>query len=237
MTMLSKDYGAKSIFFDDDNFLIYKPRLRELVRILKERKLDLTWSCMGRVDMVDLETLKIAKNGGCWQVMYGIETSSQEILDFYKKNIMREQVECALKMTRQAGLRTKGFFMFGNPLETSDTLRNTISFIKHLPLDDVSISFFTPFPGSEIYDEVEKYGKFDKDWERMSCFDIVFVPDGFTEEELRGWVKKAYRQFYFRPKIMFAYLRRLSSFNQFRELLMSGMTLLKYIFSSTTKRS
>lgn len=236
MTMLSKDYGAKSIFFDDDNFLIYKPRLRELVRILKERKLDLTWACMGRVDMVDPETLKIAKSGGCWQVMYGIETSSQEILDFYKKNIMREQVESALKMTRQAGLRTKGFFMFGNPLETSDTLRNTISFMKHLPLDDVSISFFTPFPGSEIYDEVEKYGKFDKDWERMSCFDIVFVPDGFTEEELRSWVKKAYRQFYFRPKIMFAYLRRLSSFNQSRELLMSGLILIKYTLTGT-KRS
>ncbi len=237
MTMLSKDYGAKTIFFDDDNFLIYKPRLRELIKILEERRLDLTWSCMGRVDMVDLETLQIARSGGCWQVMYGIETGSQRILDFYKKNITPEQVERALKLTRQAGLRTKGFIMFGNPLETTETLKTTIEFIKHLPLDDVSISFFTPFPGSEIYDEVDKYGKFDRDWEKMSCFDIVFVPDGFTEAELRYWVKRAYRQFYFRPKIIFSYLRRLTSFNQFKELLLSGLTLLKYIFSGNTKRS
>ncbi len=236
MTILSKDYGAKSIFFDDDNFLIYKPRLRELIGILEERELDLTWSCMGRVDMVDLETLKIARSGGCWQVMYGIETGSQEILDFYRKNIRLEQVDRALKMTKQAGLKTKGFFMFGNPRETTDTLRNTIDFIQRLPLDDVSISFFTPFPGSEIYDEVDRYGEFDKDWERMSCFDIVFVPHGFTEKELRDWVKIAYRKFYLQPRVLFSYLRRLSSLSQFRELMISGMILLKYIFSRS-KRS
>lgn len=236
MTMLSKDYGARSVLFDDDNFLIFKPRLKELVKILKHRRLDLTWSCLGRVDMVDLETLEIAKSGGCWQVLYGIETGSQEILDFYKKNIRREQVESALKMSRQAGLRTKGFFMFGNPMETPDTLRTTIDFIKRLPLDDISITFLTPFPGSEIYDEIEKYGKFDKNWEKMSCFDIVFVPDGFTEAELRYWVKRAYRQFYFRPKIIFSYLRRLTSFNQFKELLLSGLILIKYTLTGT-KRS
>lgn len=231
METLSKEYGAKSIFFFDDNFLIFKPRLRELVRILEERKLDLTWSCLGRVDMVDLETLEVAKSGGCWQVMYGIETGSQRILDFYKKNITLEQVERAINLTKKARLRTKGFIMFGNCLETTESIKTTIHFIKRLDLDDVSISFFTPFPGSEVYGKVENYGKFDQDWERMSCFDIVFVPNGFTVEELRYWAKTAYRQFYFRPKIIFSYLRRITSWAQFKELLLSGLALLRYSFS------
>ncbi len=112
-----------------------------------------------------------------------------------------------------------------------------IDFIKRLDLDDVSISFFTPFPGSGIYEEVENYGKFDKDWERMSCFDIVFVPNGFTEQELQNWVKTAYRQFYFRPRIMFSYLRRLTSWAQFKELLLSGLALLRYSFSGRQRSS
>jgi len=231
MTTLNKEYGARTIFFDDDNFLIFKPRLKELAKILKSRQLDLTWSCMARVDTVDLETLEVAKSGGCWQINYGIETGSQKILDFYRKNITLEQVERAIVLTKKAGLRTKGFIMFGNPLETTESIKTTIDFIKRLDLDDVSISFFTPFPGSGIYEEVEKYGKFDKDWERMSCFDIVFVPHGFTEQELRGWVRTAYRQFYFRPKIILSYLRRLTSWAQFKELLLSGLMLLRYSFS------
>ena len=230
MTVMSKEYGAKSIFFDDDNFLIFKPRLKKLVEILKSQKLDLTWSCMGRVNMVDTEMLELAKSCGCWQVIYGIETASQPLLDFYQKGITLEQVENAIKITKKVGLNTKGFIMFGNPLETRESLRMTIDFTKRIDLDDVSIAFFTPFPGSAIYNEVEKYGKFDRDWAKMSCFDIVFVPNGFTEAELRKWVKTAYRQFYFRPRIIFSYLSRLTSWAQFKALLSSGLTLLRYMF-------
>lgn len=236
MTTLSKQYGAKSILFEDDNFLIFKPRLKELVKILKSRNSDLTWSCLGRVDMVDLETLEIAKSGGCWQVQYGIETGSQEILDFYQKGITPEQVENAVKITKKVGLKTKGFIMFGSPLETKGSIQATIDLIKRLDLDDMSITFFTPFPGSAIYNEVEKYGKFDRDWERMSFFDIVFVPNGFTEEELRYWMKKAYRQFYFRPRILLSYLSRLTSWVQFKTLLSSGITLLRYMFPDRKRR-
>ena len=237
MTMLNKQYGAKSILFEDDNSLIFKPRLKELVKILKSRKLDLTWSCLSRVDTVDLEILEIAKSGGCWQVQYGIESGSQEILDFYRKNITLEKIERAIGLTKKAGLRTKGFFMFGNPLETTGRIKATIDLIKRLDLDDMSITFFTPFPGSEIYEQALNYGKFDRDWERMSFFDTVFVPNGFTEQELRYWMRRAYRQFYFRPKIIFSYLRRLTSWAQFKELLLSGLTLLRYTFFSRQRSS
>ncbi len=237
MTTLSREYGAKSIFFDDDNFLIFKPRLKKLVEILKSENLDLTWSCMGRVNMVDAELLELAKSGGCWQVMYGIETASQPILDFYRKGITPEQVEKAVRNTKKAGLKAKGFIMFGNPLETHESIQVTIDFIKRIPLDDVSISYFTPFPGSAIYNEVEKYGAFDRDWAKMSCFDIVFVPNGFTEEELRQCVKKAFRQFYFRPRILASYLSRLTSWTQSKALLSSGLTLLRYLFPDGKRSS
>jgi radical SAM superfamily enzyme YgiQ (UPF0313 family) len=192
---------------------------------------------MGRVNMVDTELLELAKSGGCWQVMYGIETASQPLLDFYQKGITPAQVENAVKITKKVGLKAKGFIMFGNPLETRETIKTTIDFIKRIDLDDVSISFFTPFPGTAIYNEVEKYGQFDKDWAKMSCFDIVFVPNGFTEAELRKWVKTAYRQFYFRPRIIFSYLSRLNSWAQFKALLSSGLTLLRYIFPDKKRGS
>jgi anaerobic magnesium-protoporphyrin IX monomethyl ester cyclase len=237
MTTLSKEYGAKSIFFDDDNFLIFKPRLKKLVEILKNQKLDISWSCMGRVNMVDAELLELAKSGGCWQVMYGVETANQPLLDFYQKGITPEQVENAVKVTHKVGLKAKGFIMFGNPLETKETIKNTIDFIKRIKLDDVSISFFTPFPGTAIYNEVEKYGKFEKDWAKMSCFDIVFIPNGLNEAELRKAAKNAYRQFYFRPRILLSYLSRLNSWAQLKALLASGLTLLRYMLPDKKRSS
>ena len=232
MRELNKKYGAKTIFFDDDNFLIFKPRLRRLVELLRKEKLDLTWSCMARVDMVDVDTLKIAKEGGCFQIQYGIESGKQEILDFYNKRIRLEQTEHAVKLAKDVGLRTKGFIIFGNPLETKETLETTINFVKHLDLDDVSISFFTPYPGSKIYSDVERYGYFERDYEKMSCFEIVYVPHGLTKEELKYYSRKAYREFYFRPKVLLSYLRRIRSLSQMKELLGSGKALLKYCIMS-----
>lgn len=223
-----ENYGIKSIMFEDDNFLLFKKRLRRLSELLKKENLDVTWASTARVDTVDSEVLEIAKESGCWQVLYGVETGSQRILDFYRKNITLAKIEETLQLTKSKGLLTKGFLMMGNPLETDQTLEETTSFVKRLALDDISITFFTPFPGSEIYGEVDKYGTFHRNWEKMSCFDIVFVPNGLSKEMLQDYQKKALRQFYFRPRIIFSYLKRIRSMGQLKELLSSGITLLKY---------
>ena len=68
----------------------------------------MTWSCTSRVDIADGETLRLAKRLGCWQVLYGVESGSQRILDFYDKRITAAQSARALELTKDAGLQTKG---------------------------------------------------------------------------------------------------------------------------------
>ncbi len=227
--LLVKRYGIRSILFEDDNFLLFRKRVYEFVELLKREQLDLTWSALGRVDMVTKDLLKKMKEGGCWQILYGIESASQKILDIYKKNLTPQQAEEALKMTKEAGIMTKGFFMIGNPLEDESTLEETLGFIKRAPLDDISLAFFTPFPGSEIYETIDNYGSLDSRWNHMSGFRVVFVPKGLTKESLEHWTRMIYRTFYFRTKTILTYLSRLREGDLFKELITSALSLTRYI--------
>lgn len=231
MRWVNKEFGIRTVMFEDDNFLVFHKRLKKLGDYLRKEKLDLSWSCTARVDMVNMEILTLAKSLGCWQILYGLETGSQMILDFYSKKITIHKIKKTINDTRKAGLKSKAFLMMGNPLETIESLEATIELVTSIPLDDISITFFTPYPGSPIYNMgVEQYGHFDQDWSKMSSFDIVFVPTGLNEKDLIKYQKKAYRKFYLRWSVLYDYLKRIDSMTQLKELLWSGIFLMQYAF-------
>lgn len=225
---LQKTYGIKDIFFNDDNFLMLKKRLNEFCDLLHKEKIDLTWGCYGRIDNInDIQMLKMMKGAGCWRISFGLESGSQEILDFYKKNETLEQMERVISWTRKVGIRSKGFFMLGNFLETEETLRKTIDFAKRIKLDDFHATFLTPLPGSEIYNIVDKYGTFERDWNKMSMWYPVFIPKGLTRDILERYRKKAFLGFYLRPCIIAGYIKSIKSIADIKKILKGGYALLK----------
>jgi hypothetical protein len=67
----------------------------------------------------------------------------------------------------------------------------------------------TPFPGTELYERAAEFGEFDPDWGKMNLLNAVFIPHGLTMEELLVAQKELIRRFYFRPRILADYGRRL----------------------------
>lgn len=204
---LKQRYGIREFQIFDDNFVMYRKNLRELLGRMIEEKLDLTWSCNARVDMVNAETLALMKRAGCWQISYGIESGNQAIIDSLGKKITRERIREALEMTREAGIRSVGYFMIGHFRETVQTIRETIAFACGLPLDDFRMSFFTPLPGTAANPVAHQFGEFDDDWGKMTLFSPVFIPHGLTRDELVAWQKRAMRRFFLRPRIIASYLK------------------------------
>ncbi|MBI5765890.1 radical SAM protein [Candidatus Falkowbacteria bacterium] len=234
---LQKNYGIRDIFFEDDNFLVFKERTREFCRLLKEKKIDITFSVMGRVDIVDPDTLKLLKEVGCWQINYGCESGSQKILDNINKGIKVEQTEQALKMTREAGLKIKGLFMIGSFGETKETIEETMRFIKRVPMDDFHITCFTPLPGTIAAKIANQYGKFNPCWKVANMLTPDnFVPNGLTHEELSSQHKRAYRVFYLRPRIIFYYLTKmLKSKKLFLKVVRGGLSFLRFAILGALK--
>ena len=206
------NYGIREIQFRDDNLLAYRKQLREICEKLIRLGLNITWSCVGRVDMVKPEDLKIMKEAGCWSISYGIESGSQRILDEIKKEITKEQIINAVTLTRNAGIEAVGFFMAGHPLESKETMRETMQLLRELPLNGFHMTFFTPHPGSENYERIEEYGVLEDDWSKMSEWYPIFIPYGLTRHQLVMYWKKAIRSFYFRPQIILQYITKIHSF-------------------------
>jgi len=203
------DYGVRELSFEDDTFTLFPSRLEQLCSMIIHEGLDISWSCNGRIEAVEPKILELMKQAGCWQIAYGIESGDQRILDIAKKGIRLQDVRQAIKMTCQAGILSKGYFILGFPEEDEASLKRTISFAKELKLDDVSISLMTPFPGSEIYQWGDKYGTIERDWSKMNLMDAVYIPHGLSREKLFAYQTKFLRQFYLRPRIIVSYLRRI----------------------------
>jgi len=222
------NYGIRNIRILDDNFLLNRKRIKDVCEMLIKEKLDITFSCLSRVDTITPEIIKLLKMAGCWQLIYGIESGSQKILDAVKKKVTLSQIERALKWTKQARIRSLGYFMIGFPFETEETIKETIDFALRLPLDDFKMNILTPFPGSELYRTAHKFGAFNSDWRKMNMYvEPCFVPAGLTKEKILALRKNAFRRFYLRNRVIFSYLGRIKNPSQIFKLYLGAKSLLK----------
>lgn len=205
---LVNTYNVRDILFEDDSFTLHKERVLALCELIGKNNLRFSWSCLGRVDSIDATLLKIMRRAGCWQIGFGIESGNAGILDSVHKSIDLDRIREALAVTRRARILTKGFFVLGLPHETPDSIRETIRFAKTVALNDISVSFCTPFPGTVLGEHARESGDVDPDWNKMNLMNAVFVPKGFTKKQLEEFHAAFFRQFYFRPGIILDYVFR-----------------------------
>lgn len=156
---LYKKYDVKYLFFWDDTFVINKERAIEVCDQIIDRDIRIKWECHGRVNFVDEKVLTKMKEAGCHSMGYGIESGSQETLNYIKKGITLEQAKRAIEITKKVGLETNAFWMIGFPNEKEEDIRKTIELNKSLPLDvHDTFSLLTPFPGTDLYKDMKKEG-------------------------------------------------------------------------------
>ena len=207
-TLVNK-FKVRDILFEDDSFTLHKKRVISLCELIGKNNLHFSWSCLGRVDTIDAELLRFMKKAGCWQIGFGIESANPGVLDGVEKKIDLEKIRAALALTRAAGIHTKGFFILGLPHETEETMRASMRFAREVELDDISVSFCTPFPGTVLLEKAHEYGDFDQDFDKMNLMHAVFVPVGLTRKQLEESHSEFFRRFYLRPRIILDYFLRI----------------------------
>ncbi|TKJ17331.1 hypothetical protein CEE44_02235 [Candidatus Woesearchaeota archaeon B3_Woes] len=160
INILKRKYSVEHIIFSDDLFTVSRKRVEKLCELIVKQKLNVTWSCCSRVNLVDLDLLKKMKKAGCILIGYGFESGSQKILDLMGKRAKVEEGEKAIEMTRKAGISIRGAFMIGFPGETKETFEETIQFCLRNNLTTY-FSFTDPYPGTEIFYSCEIEKKMD----------------------------------------------------------------------------
>ncbi len=237
-----ENFSIKELAFYDDVFTLNKKRAYAIADEIIRRRLKIHWTCEARVNLVDKELLRHIKHAGCYSIAYGIESGSQEILNTLDKDISLEQVEEAVRLSREVDLQTIGYFMIGSPGESPETIRRTIQFAKKLKLDFTQFAITTPFPGTKLYNLYLDGRKDDNiPWESFvyagSDRDIapVFESSLLNRDGIQYWTRRAYREFYLRPSYLWQRIRHTTSIGDLK-VGIKGLSMLLGNIRPTPKR-
>ena len=193
---------VKEFFFDDDTFTANLPRAREIAQKLKP--LGLTWSCNSRANVND-ETIKLMKDCGLRLFLVGYESGSEDILQRIKKGITLEEMRRFTRACQELGVIIHGTFVLGLPIETKETIEQTLRFAQELDVFSIQVSLAAPYPGTELYEMARQNGWFAKKDKTDIVHDdglqqsTLEYPD-LSKEEIFEAVDRFYRAYYLRPK-------------------------------------
>lgn len=193
---------VREFFFDDDTFTANLPRAREIAKKLGPLGVD--WSCNSRANL-DYDTIKSFKDNGLRLFLVGYESGNDETLKRIKKGVTTDEMRRFTKDCHKAGVVIHGTFILGLPVETKETIEQTIRFAQELDVFSLQVSLAAPYPGTELYEQAKLNGWFVKkdktdlvegDGFQQSALEYP----GLSKEQIFEEVERFYRSYYLRPK-------------------------------------
>lgn len=193
---------VREYFFDDDTFTANLPRAREIAKRIAP--LGLTWSCNSRANL-DYDTIKFFKDCGLRLFLVGYESGNEQILKNIKKGVTKEEMRRFTQACHKAGVVIHGTFVLGLPVETPETIEESIRFAQELDVFSIQVSLAAPYPGTELYEQARLNGWFAKQ-DKTSIVhgdgfqDSTLEYPGLSKEEIFEAVERFYHRYYLRPK-------------------------------------
>jgi radical SAM superfamily enzyme YgiQ (UPF0313 family) len=183
------------IEFADDNTFVDKAWGKELCRQLVP--LHLNWFTETDISVADdTELLHLMRQSGCRQLLIGLESPDQEALEGMEQNANFKARRAtgaieALRRIQDHGITANGCFILGLERHTPEIFQEVLDFALRVPLYDVQITILTPFPGTPLYDRLQREGRIlePERWDLCTLFDVNFIPKGMTPEQLRAGVR------------------------------------------------
>jgi len=201
--------------FDDDTFTIDKERAVEIAKGMK--KLKLTWSCNARAHL-DFNTLKALRDNGLRLLLVGFESGNQAILNRIKKGLVLDTAREFMANCRKLGIRVHGTFMIGLPIETQETIEETIRFAQEIDPFSIQVSIAAPYPGTELYRQATENGWLDAGvLSNVSGSGLQVSTLRYSHlsaDEIEDAVERMYRRFYFRHRPILRFLREMATDKQ-----------------------
>lgn len=225
-----KKYQFTDLNFQDETFFTYKDRIVEMAQRLEKLGRPFSWAATMRADQgsrMTFEELESCKKGGLRRLLIGVESGTQEMMDWLKKDIKIEQVLTCADWCKKLDLQVIFPFIVGFPNESQKSVEGTKSMISKLalmsPKFETPIFYFKPYPGTQITNEVVSKGEYVmptsmKEWAE---FDYVGSRGPWVDEEKFNFFEKykfylrllrQKRKWYLRPLASIA-TRRVRRFN------------------------
>lgn len=193
MEEIKEKYGAREIYFDDDDFTIDRKHVLSICSEIRKRSLDIKWSCMADAINLDEDLLSEMARSGCIGIKFGIESASPRVLQKIGKPVNLQKAKKIARLCEKYRIKSHASFSLGLLDETPQDIEQTVRFAQNLRVNSIQVSLAIPYPGTKFFQMLEKSRNFERgDWElydgKVSKLAVVSTPNAKILERKRGQI-------------------------------------------------
>ncbi|MEW6684977.1 MAG: radical SAM protein [Candidatus Edwardsbacteria bacterium] len=221
--------GIKEIFFGDQTFGVKRERAINICEGMLRERINLSWGCFSRVDLVDHELLDCMRIAGCHTIIFGVESGNDEILKRYHKGFTIAKVRETFRLCQEMKITTVATFILGLPGENEASCYKTIALAKEIGCDYASFNIPVPRKRTPLREEALKHG-----WilpevrEPDQSGTVVGIQTAqLSANKLQNLRRQAEKEFYLRPSCLLRLLVRIRTFTELKNHLKQGRGLFR----------
>jgi len=201
---LVKDHGTNLVYFPDLTFNVDRERVLALCAEFVARRLPIHWWALFRADLLDEELLHALSEAGCVKISLGLESPNEQLAKHVKGSYRARQEELirVLLVADALGLIIKTFIIIGFPEETRRDIASYKDVLLSFPIDELRVTFATPFPGTRFWDEclAKRLVPPDPEWTQFTTEKPVLIHPEMTHQELLSAREQLVTGFYLDPR-------------------------------------
>lgn len=221
----------KEIYIVDDDFLFSKDRLREFLRLLKERRIEKNFLVYGRADFVaaNEDILRAFKKQGLQAVIVGLESIRARDLEVYNKRTDKDLNEKAINVLKKLDIELYATLILPTDFARED-FQELTAWLRKLEVRFVNLQPLTPLPGTEIFEEYSSKLLYPR--EQYAMWDmahVVLKPEHLGIRAFYWEIVKAYYRIILRPKHILALVMKYGIKDNLKMLLGSSAVTLQYM--------
>jgi radical SAM superfamily enzyme YgiQ (UPF0313 family) len=207
MELMKRRYDVTGFTFMDSTFVVNRKQTLAFCRELIRRDLGVTYQLPAgtRCEAFDDELARALEASGLRNFAFAPESGSAAVRRAIRKQIDLDRFLAAVRAVLRTRMTVGCFFVVGFPPETPATLRETLALVRRLALmgvHDVTVSTFTPYPGSADFDALVERGELAVDFRDLDRVIDFFAPKdrsfapALSARQLHRWMLWAFVNFY-----------------------------------------
>ena len=166
------------------------------------RKLDISWYYQGRADLVikHKDLLPQMRQSGNLMAQIGVESSTNKELEEFNKNLTMEQIKEAIDLLQKHDIVAQGLQIIGTRRENADSIAHKLRCMKWLDPAFPIFTMFTPFPGSDVYEEAKANGWLETlDYSLYDMSYAIMPTEYLSREQLMSLFHWCFSSYYLDP--------------------------------------